>query len=194
MEQISIPKTALADRDLLLKIREDDNESIELLFDRYSPILLTLIKKIVENDVVAEEVLFEVFQIIWTKPEYFNNETKNVFTWMVLLARNKAIDKLRRQRGDSELPEYSDQYEIQNIIPNLSPKIKSLEREKIICKLDKISNLFNVLYPDQKFILTEAFYKASDDKVIAKKLNIPAGAVKLKLQFILETLMHRLYK
>lgn len=194
MDQISIPKDSLSDKDLLLKIREDDKESIELLFDRYAPLLFSLIKKIVDNDEIAEEVLKEVFQVVWTKPEYFDDEIKNVFTWMVLLARKKAIDKLRRQRGDSELPEYSDQYEIQNIIPKLSPKIKSLEREKIISKFDKISNLLNVLYPDQKFILTEAFYKASTDKVIAQKLNIPAAAVKLKLQFTLETLMQRLYK
>ncbi len=194
MDQISIPIINLSDKDLMIKIKEADKEAIEILFDRYSPLLFGLIKKIVEDDEIAEEILFEVFEIIWTKPEYFSEENKNVYTWMVMLSRKKAIDKLKRRSNQSDLPDYNPEYEKQNIIPKLSPKIKPLEREKIINKIDKISNLFNVLYPDQKLILTEAFYRASDDKIIAQKLNIPVAAVKLKLQYTLETLMQRLYR
>lgn len=194
MDQISTPINSLSDKNLMIKISDADKEAIELLYDRYSQLLYGLILKIVEDEETAEEVLTEVFQIIWTKPEYFNSEITNVYTWMAMLARKKAIDTIRRKRGDEGIPEYNDQYELQSIIPKLSPKIKILEREKIIGKIDKISNLLNVLYPDQKLILTEAFYKASSDKAIAQKLNIPVAAVKLKLQFILETLMQRLYK
>ncbi len=194
MDQISTPINSLSDKNLMIKISDADKEAIELLYDRYSQLLYGLILKIVEDEETAEEVLTEVFQIIWTKPEYFNSEITNVYTWMAMLARKKAIDTIRRKRGDEGIPEYNDQYELQSIIPKLSPKIKILEREKIITKIDKISNLLNVLYPDQKLILTEAFYKASSDKAIAQKLNIPVAAVKLKLQFILETLMQRLYK
>jgi RNA polymerase sigma factor (sigma-70 family) len=194
MDQISTPINSLSDKNLMLKISEADKEAIELLYDRYSQLLYGLILKIVEEEETAEEVLAEVFRIIWTRPEYFNSDTANVYTWMIMLARKKAIDTIRRKRGDEGIPEYNDQYELQNIIPKLSPKNKILERDKIVSKLDKISNLLNVLYPDQKLILNEVFYKASEDKVIAQKLNIPVAAVKLKLQFILETLMQRLYK
>lgn len=194
MDQISTPINSLSDKNLMIKISEADKEAIELLYDRYSQLLYGLILKIVEEEETAEEVLAEVFRIIWTRPEYFNSDTANVYTWMIMLARKKAIDTIRRKRGDEGIPEYNDQYELQNIVPKLSLKNKILERDKIVSKIDKISNLLNVLYPDQKLILNEVFYKASEDKVIAQKLNIPVAAVKLKLQFILETLMQRLYK
>lgn len=194
MEQISIPNNNLSDKDLMIKIKEADREAIEILFDRYSPLLFSVIKKIVEDDEIAEEVLFEVFEIIWCKPEYFEEDNKNAYTWIIMLARKKAIDKLKRKNNLPDLREYTTEFEKQNIVPKLSPKIKALEREKIVNKIDKISNLFNVLYPDQKLILTEAFYRASDDKTIAQKLNIPVAAVKLKLQYTLETLMQRLYR
>jgi RNA polymerase sigma factor (sigma-70 family) len=194
MDQISTPINSLSDKNLMIKISEADKEAIELLYDRYSHLLYGLILKIVEEEETAEEVLSEVFRMVWTRPEYFNSDIANVYTWMIMLARKKAIDTVRRKRGDEGLPEYNDQYELQSIVPKLSPKNKILERDKIVSKIDKISNLLNVLYPDQRLILDEVFYKASEDKFIAQKLNIPVAAVKLKLQFILETLMQRLYK
>lgn len=184
----------LSDRDLMLRVRDNDAEAMEILYDRYSPLLFTLIKKIVGNQESAEEVLTEVFLIIWKSADQFDFEVKNVYTWMVLLARKKAIDSIKRIRSENGVDDYNDEYEIQNILPKLSPQIKILELDKILSKSDKISNLLNVLNQEQKLILSAAYYKGLEDKTIADKLNIPVAAVKLKLQFTMELLMQKIYR
>lgn len=191
--QLSV-ETTLSDRDLMLRVRDNDVEAMEILYDRYSPLLFPLIKKIVGNQESAEEVLTEVFLIIWKWADQFDFEIKNVYTWMVLLARKKAIDSMKRKRSENGIDDYNDEYEIQNILPKLSPQIKILELDKIISKSDKISNLLNVLNQEQKLILSAAYYKGLEDKTIADKLNIPVAAVKLKLQFTMELLMQKIYR
>jgi len=194
METQLATSTGLSDKELLQKLCTNDPEALELLYDRYSPILYTQIKKIVEDEETAEAVLTEVFIIIWKWAEHFDFTINNVYTWMIILARRKAIDTLKRKRGDAELTDYSDEYEIQNILPRLSQKIRILELDKIISKIDKISNLLNVLSIEQKEILLSVYYKGLEDRIIAEKLNIPVASVRLKLQFVMEILMKKLYK
>lgn len=191
--QISTGKR-LTDRELLQNLRNNDIEALNQLYDRYSPILFSVIKKIVEDEETANSVLSEVFFIIWKWAEHFDFTVTNVYTWMILLARRKAIDTLRRKRGDQGLPEYSDEYEIKKILPQLSEKIKILELDRIIGKMDKISHLLNVLSIEQKEILQSIYYKGLEDKIIAEKLNIPVGSVKLKVQSAMGILMEKLYK
>lgn len=194
MDNQLVIENTLSDKDLMLRVQDNDAEAMEILYDRYSPLLFTLIKKIVGNQESAEEVLTEVFLIIWKWADQFDFEIKNVYTWMVLLARKKAIDSMKRKRSENGVDDYNDEYEIQNILPKLSPQIKILELDKIISKADKISNLLNVLNQEQKLILSAAYYKGLEDKIIADKLNIPVAAVKLKLQFTMELLMQKIYR
>ncbi len=192
--ETQLATSTLSDKEILQKLSTSDPEALELLYDRYSPILFTQIKKIVDDEETAEAVLTEVFFIIWKWSEHFDFTINNVYTWMIILARRKAIDTLKRKRGDDGLAEYSDEYEIQNILPRLSQKIKILELDKIISKIDKISNLLNVLSIEQKEILLSVYYKGLEDRIIAEKLNIPIGSVRLKLQSVMEILMKKLYK
>lgn len=194
MENKIATDNRLTDRELLQNLHKNDIEALNRLYDRYSPILYTVIKKIVEDEETANSVLSEVFFIIWKWAEHFDFTVTNVYTWMILLARRKAIDTLKRKRGDSNLPEYSDEYEIKSILPTLSQKIKILELDRIIDKMDKISNLLNVLSIEQKEILQSIYYKGLEDKMIAEKLNIPVGSVKPKLQSAMGILMEKLYK
>ena len=98
--------TALSDIELLKRVAESDSKSLEALYNRYSSILYTVIKKITSDEEIAGEILSEVFVIIWKKAELFNFKSENVYTWLIILARNKAVDVLRRNRGDEKMPEW----------------------------------------------------------------------------------------
>ena len=58
---------SFTDSQLMQKVSEYDSKSLEELYDRYSPILYTLIKKIVADQKIAEEVLTDIFVIVWEK-------------------------------------------------------------------------------------------------------------------------------
>ncbi|MEJ2193478.1 MAG: hypothetical protein P8X73_01305, partial [Ignavibacteriaceae bacterium] len=68
------------------KTIEGDSKSLEELYDRYSQILYSLIKKIVIDKSVAEEVLANVFSLVWKKGERLDFSIYNLYSWLVSLA------------------------------------------------------------------------------------------------------------
>ena len=95
---LNIPST---DIELMQRVVAYDSKALEALYNRYSPILYTLIKKIVTDQNAAEEVLSDVFVIIWRKANLFDFSTGNVYTWVITLTRNKAVDFLKRSLNES---------------------------------------------------------------------------------------------
>ena len=177
---------------MFLKICKNDLKALELLYDRYAPLLYTMTIKIVGDEEKAGKVLSESFLIIWKWSEEFDFIINNVYTWMILLVRNKAIDELKRMRGDVNLPDYNDEYEILNILPQLSNRNESLEREYILKQSAEISELLNSLSEDQKNLFSLAFYKGLDEKLIADQLGIPAATIKPQIQSVMGILMEKL--
>ena len=104
----------------MTEIARFESRALEELYDRYSSLLFTVIKKIAPNQATAEQILVEVFVIIWRKIQKFDFKTGNVFSWLITLARNKAVDSLRRERSaDSNSEFYNDEYEDYFILQHL---------------------------------------------------------------------------
>jgi RNA polymerase sigma-70 factor (ECF subfamily) len=180
----------LTDAEIMLKVAGYDSKALEQLYDRYSPILYTLIKKIVTEKESAEEILSDVFVIVWRQIDQFDFKTNNVYTWLVTLARNKAIDVLNRKVGKL-LPEYDDEYEKEHIVPKLSSEIQALELKEVMNKKEKLEKALNGLTDAQKYVLDLCYYGGMDLTEIAGKMNIPAGTVKSKLQVAFGNLMQK---
>jgi RNA polymerase sigma-70 factor (ECF subfamily) len=181
---------SLTDAEIMLKVAGYDSKALEQLYDRYAPILYTLIKKIITDKDTAEEILSEVFVIVWRQIDQFDFKSNNVYTWLITLTRNKAIDALNRNSGKL-MPEYNDDYEREIIIPKLSPEIQALELSDVLSKKEKIEKALGSLTDAQKYVLELSYYGGMDQGEIAAKLNIPAVTVKSKLQFAFGNLMQK---
>lgn len=175
------------DLELIKGSAKGNIEALSALYDKYSPLLFTLIKKIVSNKEAANKVLEEVFLIIWKKAEKFNFNSGNVYTWMAALAKNKAIDHLRRMTNKITEP-YTDEYENTCIIPLLSPIIEPLTYEDALANAGKIENALYCLTEAQQITFYIAYYEGLTEEEIAQRLNIPVQTVKLKIQTILHNL------
>lgn len=188
--------STLSDLELFQKISSGDSRALEVLYDRYSPILYSLIKKIVGKDSIAEEILTDVFSIVWKKVEYFNFANGSVYTWLITLSRNKAVDYVRRNRTVNLLDEpYGDEYENNFIIPHLSAGgSEQLSLEKAYEKRAEIESALAKLTDAQKYVIHLAFYEGFTQKLIAEKLNIPVQTIKSKLQIALNNLKENLTK
>lgn len=185
----------LTDLDLFQKISAYDSKALEALYDRYSPILFTLIRRIVQKESAAEDILTEVFAIIWRKIDHFDFSTGNVYTWLIMLTRNKAVDYLRRNRGTAPVTDpYDDAYENTFIIPQLSPGIDQLDLESAFNVKDNMENALSKLTDAQKYVIHMAYYEGYTQKEIAEKLNIPLPTVKSKMQIALGNLKDNLIK
>ena len=188
---IKMPST---DIELLQRVASHDSKALEALYNRYSSLLYTVIKKIVNDEAVAEEVLTDIFVIIWRKVNLFNFGTAGVYTWLITLARNKAVDALKRSTKESDAGEYTEEYEDRFIVPHLSPEIDPLDIKTALNIKDNVERALNRLTDAQQYVLYLAYYEGLTQKEIATRLNIPLPTVKSKIKIALSNLRDNLIK
>jgi RNA polymerase sigma-70 factor, ECF subfamily len=188
-----MPDTATyTDSELMLRVRANDSKALEALYNRYSPLLYTLIKKIIAEENNTREVLSDIFVIIWKKIELFDFTSDNVYTWLVTLARNKAVDTIKRRGDESGSEPYTDEYENEYIIPKLSVTSDPLDLETALNIKESVSAALGRLTDAQQFVISLAYYEGLTQNEIADRLKIPLPTVKSKIKIALSKLKDNL--
>lgn len=185
-------KYQISDGELVLKIAGYNAQAFEQLFERYYSFLYGLIKKIIGDPKLSEQVLLNVFAIFWKRIEQYDANTNNVFTFLTMLTRNRSIDVLKRMDERKLSPIYDDNYEIEKIFPRLSPVIKPITLELALAFSERIKFFRSQLTEVQNLVLNQVFFEGLTEEEISKKLNIPESTVKQKIQTTLGTLMQNL--
>ena len=185
--------TQATDIELIQRITNRDSKALESLYDRYSPVLYTLVKRIVADKEKAEEILADIFVIIWQKSLMFDINSGNLYSWLINLTRNKALDYLRHEKF-LITDEYNDEYENSVIIPNLSTLIASNDLSDTFNSREKIYSAFHSLTEAQQYVLSLAYYDGLSEPEIAAKLNIPLLTVKSKIRVALNSVREFLAK
>lgn len=180
------------DAEIMLKIAGYDSSALELLYDRYAPMLYALIKKIIPNQELSDKVLSEVFVITLKQIDQFDFKSSDVYTWLVTLTRNKAIDSRKRQQG-KEKRVYTKEFEKDEIIPKLSPEIKAMEFADVTRMRNNVQAAINSLTDAQKSLLDLSYYEGLDENMIAERLKIPVSSVKSKLRLVNASLMKQIF-
>ncbi len=185
--------TSLTDAEIMKRIANYDSRALETLYNRYSPILYTVIKKIVGDAQLSEEVLIDVFVIVWRKINYYDLKNGDAYSWLINVARNKAVDTVRRSKNI--IPDaYDDNYENFYIVPRLSPQIDDLDLKTAISIKDNIEKALNKLTDAQKYVLFLGYYEGLTQSEIAQHLRIPPQTVKSKVKIALSNLKDNLLK
>ncbi len=157
-----------------------DARRFEIVYDYFSPSLLGVIKKIVKYDELAEDVLQDGFMKIWNKSESYDAQKSRLFTWMLNIMRNTAVDYLRSKQGKIEKKNASVDTFITHDLPGFA--VES-DHEHIGLK-----KMVSELKTDQHEIINLAFFEGYTQDEIAKKLQIPLGTVKTKCRSALISL------
>lgn len=177
------------DLDLLKNVAKYDSRALEVLYDRYAPLLFTLIKKISPDESKANSTLIEVFQIIWKKAGNYNLDSDNVYSWLITLARNKAVDVLRRSRSTSaSLDPYTEEYEDFFIVPTISNEAQDMNIDKAMTKEKEIEKALSKLTDAQKYVIHLAYYEGYTLNEISDKLNIPVETIRNKILVAMQSL------
>lgn len=130
----------------------------------------------------TEEVLQDVLVKIWEKYELYDSSKGKLYTWMLNIARNAAIDRMRSK------------YNKQNAKTDSQEDYVHIDKGDLSLKPEHIGvkDLINVLEKDQKKVMDLAYFKAYTQKEIAKELNMPLGTVKTKVRSALKYLKNYL--
>lgn len=183
----------LTDIELFIKIEKYDPHAVEEVYSRYSPILFPLISRIISDRQIAEEIMIDVFISLWRKIDLFNFESGNTYSWLITLARNKAVHVIREKHSaqkDESMDE--DEYDDFYILPDLDDSIDALDLVSAIKKRFSVEEASKKLTEAQKYVLYLSYYDAFTVNEIADKLNIPITTIRSKIMISLHGLKDHL--
>lgn len=167
----------------LLKTRE--NRGYNILYDNYSAALYGSILKIVRDEDVASDTLQDTFVKIWKNIDQYSKEKGTLFTWMLRMARNTAIDAYRSAGFQQSLQNSELEHSYASI--NSQYQVKT--------KVDGIGldTVLNKLKPESRQIIDLLYYQGYTQAEVAEEYNIPLGTVKSRtksaLQYLRELLI-----
>jgi len=150
-------------------------EAYEFLYDEYSPGLYGVITRIIKDEAQAADILQDTFVNICQKIETYNPEKGSFFTWLLNIARNKAIDELRKKERKSKI--HLDE----NIVSMDS--FNSLTNNYEI-KTDTIGlrSIVDDLKPDLREMIELHYFNGLTQQEITDLKEMPLGTVKTKLR------------
>lgn len=174
---------AIADRELLQRIAQHDQQAFAALYDRYAGVLYHLSLAIVQQADEAEDILQECFLRVWEKAGVFDGLKGGVYTWLVTMTRNRAIDRLRSKNFQSrrQQPRNFD-FDAVEADAQDSP----LEKTSLAERATLVRRAFAALLPEQREVLHLAYFAGYSQSEIAQHLRIPLGTVKTRTRQALQ--------
>jgi RNA polymerase sigma-70 factor (ECF subfamily) len=140
----------------------------------YSSSLYGVISRIITDTPTAEDVLQETFVKIWHSFSSYSAEKGRLFTWMVNIARNLAIDKLRSK----DFKNQNKNQELENNVTFIDGQKNTVYKPELL----GIKELVETLKPEQKSILDLVYFKGYTHVEAAEELGIPLGTIKTRLR------------
>jgi len=173
-------KISLTEPELIQAIQNKKKIGAEALYDMYSASLYGVIFRIVQHEEIAEDLLQDTFVRIWNSFSSYDSKKGKLFTWMVNIARNIAIDKTRAKDFRNGLKTE----DIENNVLSIEGSFQSEMNPETL----GLKDLIEKLKPDYKLILDLVYYKGYTHVEVAEHLEIPLGTVKTRLRNAIITL------
>ncbi len=171
---MSRKKISLSEEELVLALSKQEKIAIEALYDMYSASLFGVISRIVIDEPTAEDVLQETFVKIWNSFSSYSADKGRLFTWMVNIARNLAIDKVRSK----DFKNQAKNHELENNVTFIDEQRNTVYKPELM----GIKDLVATLKPEQKSILDLVYFKGYTHVEAAEELGIPLGTIKTRLR------------
>ena len=164
----------------MLRIQKGDKHALRLVYKRYKSLLFGLIYSILKDRLAAEDCLQEVMTQFWEKSDQFDSEKGNLYSFIVTMARNKAIDVTRsRAFKDSRKEDFTiDDF---TVVPtsDFNNPYETLELNE---RASLLRNAMKELSDNEQEVLYVAYFKGLSQSEISEKMDIPLGTVKYRMR------------
>jgi RNA polymerase sigma factor (sigma-70 family) len=167
-------KTTYSEQELVALLQQRNDQSFGYLYDNYSGALFGIVNGIVADAETARDVLQDVFVNIWKKIESYDPSKGRLFTWMMNIARNAAIDKIRSRGYQDSLKNYAIPDNVDtNIAGTVTlPKVADTGLKKILTQLKE----------EYRVLIDMSYFQGYTHDEISKILDIPLGTVKTRIR------------
>lgn len=163
---------ATSDEVLIGRIAQGDRLAMQVLFARHHVRVYRFVLRLVRNESVAEDLISEVFLDVWRQASRFEGRSA-VSTWLLAIARFKALSALRR-RPDEELDdETAEAIEDQSDDPEVSVQKKDMS--------EVLRKCLEALSPEHREVIDLVYYHEKSVEEVAMIVGIPENTVKTRM-------------
>jgi RNA polymerase sigma-70 factor, ECF subfamily len=165
------------DMGLLTRIQSGHQEAMAALFDRYRTMVYSVAFRVLKDAGEAEDVMQEIFVQVWRNPGAFVSGRGSLAGWLVVVARNRSIDMIRRRRPTEPVELFA--------LPSSTNLAREAERNSLV---EKIRGVMGSLPDEQRKSVELAFFEGLSHSEIAEKTGDPLGTVKTRIRLALTTI------
>lgn len=161
----------MTEDELVDLLRRRSEDGFNQLYERYSPALYGVVNRIVKSEEAAQDVMQDAFVKIWKNFDGYDKSKGTLFTWILNVARNTAIDYLRSKHV---------KHNIQNgdAVVSMSNKLSVSNNYDYIGIKEQVSRLKE----EQREVIDLLYFEGYTHEEASKALNLPLGTVKTRIR------------
>ncbi|WP_059105891.1 RNA polymerase sigma factor [Shouchella shacheensis] len=173
------------DEELYQRILNQNRQALEQLYERYEKILFSFIFRFTKDKGLAEEVMQDVFIKLWKGQTSYDPSRGKFSSWLLTIARNKAIDAIRKAKRTETAPLYeqdTDRVDTETVEGTIEQKEEQ----------DTVRTAVRELPAEQQYVVKLFYFEGQSQTKIAQQSDLPLGTVKGRLRLALKRLRKQL--
>jgi RNA polymerase sigma-70 factor (ECF subfamily) len=179
---VKLNRTAntITEEELVELLRRQRRDGIAVLYDRYAGSLFGVLYRLLHSHELAEDALQETFVKIWSAFDSYDTSRGRLFTWMVNIARNVALDKIKSR-------DYRNSQKNQDI----SGLVSSIDERSATGDVSDqigIRDIVQTLKPEQEEVIQLIYFQGYTQAEASERLGIPLGTVKTRVRAAISTI------
>lgn len=171
----------VADSDLWRRFKLGDEQAITDLYDRYSQLIYSVAHQVLRDPGTSEDVLQEVFLQLWRVPDAFEPSKGSLATWLTVVSRRRAIDRLRKRKAEIDIDGV--------IVPTNATQLADAVHNQIT---DKVGALLEDMPGKLRVTFELAYVQGLTHSEISEQLGNPLGTTKSRIRQALDFIRKKL--
>jgi RNA polymerase sigma-70 factor (ECF subfamily) len=169
------------DIELVTRVAHGEEQAFLVLYDRYASRVYALSLRILHDTMLAEEATQDTFLKLWSRARSYLTERGSLVYWLLTIARNTALDRLRLEARRPSLSDASDPEELWERIPDAATLPEEARWRSLYFAVQSLD-------PDQRKVIELAYYQGLSQSEIAEVLGWPLGTVKTRVRAAMQRL------
>lgn len=168
-------RISIAEEELVSLLKNKDQKGFNILYNNYSGALFGVINKIVQSDDDANDLLQDTFLKIWRNIDNYDSSKGSIFTWMMNIARNLSIDRVRSA-------DFRDSSQNISMEQNIIYQVDSEHQTEMDVDSIGLRKVVDNLKPEYRQLIELVYYQGYTQAEVSEEYGIPLGTVKTRIK------------